>query len=180
MCALADGVGGMGGGAEASRWVVEQWLRQPGDDALETLQDYDDRLSRQRHGGQSTAILLRLGPGGLVGASVGDSCAWLLPAMELTERQRRKPYLGSGEALPVAFAQAPLAAGRLLLASDGLWKAVACERMLALAAHPDLNEAAQSLLKAARLPLSGEYADDVSLILIDWDFLKNERILSGL
>lgn len=170
VCALADGVGGMGGGEEASRWVVEQWLNQP-EEAVEALLDYDDRLSRRPQGGQSTAVLLRLSARGLEGASVGDSRAWLLNSkVEMTERQHRKPYLGSGEALPVGFAFGPLPPDRLLLASDGLWKAIPLEKMLELAGTPDLKSALAALLQAARLPLSGEYADDVSIILVDFVF----------
>jgi hypothetical protein len=55
------------------------------------------------------------------GASVGDSCAWLIsPAGEVTDltaRQRRRPLLGSGEALPLVF-DAELNGARLLVASQ--------------------------------------------------------------
>lgn len=164
VAALADGVGGMSGGEEAARWVVGQWLNEPGS-AVDALMSYDDRLSRQRHGGQSTAILLRVGPAGIEGASVGDSCAWLRAEsgewLELTEHQRRKPYLGSAEAVPVGFTRILPTRGRLLVASDGLWRHANMDKVFALTS-------ANAMLELPRLPLSKEFHDDVSILLVDW------------
>ena len=62
----------------------------------------------RRSGGQTTGVVAFVrSDGSISGASVGDSVAWLIsPAGELTDLtayQRRKPLLGSGEALPVVF-----------------------------------------------------------------------------
>jgi hypothetical protein len=56
-------------------------------------------LVKAGHGGMSTAVVAEIVDGQVVGASVGDSCAWLVSLGEvsdLTERQVRKPLLGSG------------------------------------------------------------------------------------
>src|SRR5205814_8369243 len=54
----------------------------------------------------------------------GDCGAWLIAENgieELTADQVRKPLLGSGEAVPIAFESA-LGGATLLLATDGLFK----------------------------------------------------------
>ena len=102
------------------------------------------------------------------GASVGDSAAWLIsPAGEmadLTVHQRRKPLIGSGEALPVEF-EAELRGGRLLLATDGLTKYVTAERICALATKGSVVKAADSLTACVRLP-SGGLQDDVAVVIV--------------
>jgi len=101
-----------------------------------------------------------------MGASVGDSGAWLLTPpdfVDLTEDQNRKPLLGSGLAKPVAFGPYSIS-GRLLVASDGLFKYVACERIRELATTLPLASTAGALVDAARLP-SGALQDDVAVIV---------------
>jgi hypothetical protein len=62
-----------------------------------------------------------------VGASVGDSSAWLIsPAGEVTDltaQQRRRPLLGSGEALPVQF-EAELGAKKSIKPAANLENAI--------------------------------------------------------
>jgi serine/threonine protein phosphatase PrpC len=116
--------------------------------------------------GQATTIVARTSAGSIFGASVGDSEAWLVRAhevVELTERQDRKPLLGSGLARPVPFGPVPCDA-QLLLASDGLFKYVAHDRIRHIVRTYPLLEAADVLIAAARLR-SGNLQDDVALIL---------------
>jgi serine/threonine protein phosphatase PrpC len=99
---------------------------------------------------------------------VGDSSAWLIsPAGELTdltEHQRRKPLLGSGEALPVIF-EAELVGCRLVLGSDGLFKYATAERICGLAMRGSVAEAADALASCVRLP-SGRFQDDVAVVIV--------------
>jgi serine/threonine protein phosphatase PrpC len=101
-------------------------------------------------------------------ASVGDSAAWLIaPSGELTDltvHQRRKPLLGSGEALSVEF-QAELRGGRLLLASDGLTKYTTAGRICELAMAESVVAAVSSLVDCVRLPTGGLH-DDVAVVLV--------------
>lgn len=102
----------------------------------------------------------------VLGASVGDSEAWLLSegaTCVLTEGQQRKPLLGTGRARPVAFKQ-HCGAGTLLAATDGLFKYVPPERIRKSMEGPDLDHVAQELSEMPRL-LSGALPDDVGLVL---------------
>jgi len=104
--------------------------------------------------------------GRIVGVSVGDCGAWLIAQNgidELTANQVRRPLLGSGEAIPVAFESA-LADATLLLATDGLLKYARRDRIAAVALGPDLQMAAYALADLPRLR-SGALPDDVGVIL---------------
>ena len=132
--AVADGSGGSGG-AEAADTVsqtVERFVQDgatdvansEGSDWCDALREIDRGLSRS-HGGQSTAVLIRVSPLEIVGASVGDSGAWIIAEDRhetLTSESPRKPLLGSGAAQPVSFASRTSLDGTLLVATDGLLK----------------------------------------------------------
>jgi len=163
--ALADGAGGTGGGDVAADAVVAS-LATIGNDLLAHVAALDD--PRVLGGGQATAVVLRVGAGAIVGASVGDSVAWLVGAdgiVELTGEQRRKPLLGSGEARVTPFEHGAWS-GTLLVASDGLASYVRRADVVAtLAAAGDLAVAAQRLVELVRLA-SGGLPDDVSIVLV--------------
>ncbi len=171
--AISDGAGGTGGGSEAAEAVVGLtaaigptanwsafWVQQ--------LTDLDAALSVSPHGGQATAIVLEIVEGVIGGASVGDSCAWIVSdsaVVDLTCDQIRKPLVGSGRARPVGFG--PLSAqGRVLVASDGLFKYAPQDAIVAAARHPDKNAAVEKLLSLVRLP-SGGYQDDLAVALCE-------------
>lgn len=166
--ALADGVGGQSGGLQAAQLAVDEWLKSPYAPEL-ALAETDSLLSRHPCGGLTTAIYLRLSAEELVGASVGDSKGWFQEAngrwTELTEHQRLRPFLGSGEAIPTRFSRVTRPAGRFIVCSDGLWRQTALDRIYDLATQ----EQADELLLAPRLPLSKTYSDDVSFVLVAWD-----------
>ncbi len=106
--ALADGVGGQAGGREAALRTVEEWLTSDYAPEIQ-MAETDSLLSRVPNGGTTTAIYLQLSATEVVGASVGDSQAWFQEDngrwRELTEYQRTKPFLGSGEAIPIPFSR---------------------------------------------------------------------------
>jgi PPM family protein phosphatase len=172
LLALADGAGNSGSGAVAAEQLVglvaKLMEHAAATDWFEILCSFDDDLSSRGSGGQTTAVVAYVDSSRVVGASVGDSCALLISAagktIDLTARQRRRPLLGSGEALPVQF-EAELNGGRLLLASDGLVKYATAEQICALVHHGSVAEAADVLASCVRLP-SGALQDDVAVVVV--------------
>lgn len=91
--------------------------------------------------------------------------------IDLTGRQRRKPLLGSGAAVPVGFSATWTAGfsttwtpGTLLIATDGLFKYAPARRVAEIARGADLAAAAEALVEQVRLP-SGGLQDDVAVVL---------------
>jgi PPM family protein phosphatase len=166
---VADGAGGTSGGAEAAQSVIDAIgeLEEPDTNWASFLGKLDSQLSANASLGETTAVIAFVRDGYVHGASVGDSEAWLVDkgqVADLTENQRRKPLLGSGLAKPVAFG--PVAfVGVLVLGSDGLFRYVDPEKIRRLSAIVPVNEAADALLQAARLP-SGSLHDDISVIVM--------------
>jgi serine/threonine protein phosphatase PrpC len=152
---LADGAGGTARGAAAADRAVALLAASDDFDAV------DAALARL--GGQATAIVITIEGTALRGASVGDSEAWLVDrdVTVLTEHQQRKPLLGDG-GLPVAFAS-PLT-GTLVVGSDGLFKYVAREQIVAACSAATVDEVADALIAAAELPGGGLH-DDVSVVV---------------
>jgi len=120
LAVVADGAGGIGGGKIAAELTCSMardffqtdTVRTP-DYWVRCLLDIDCALAGSAAGGQSTAVVAEIANGQVAGASVGDSGAWILGGREihdLTETQHRKPLLGSGDAFPVGFGPAALAA----------------------------------------------------------------------
>jgi PPM family protein phosphatase len=172
LVAVADGAGGTGNGAAAAERLITGLTKLAhlavSTDWFETLLELDDEILTRHPGSQTTGVVAYVTAGRIVGASVGDSSAWLIsPAGEITDltaHQRRRPLLGSGEALPVVF-EADLASGRLLLGSDGLFKYATAERICALAMQGSVAKAADALVNCVRLP-SGGLQDDVAVVLV--------------
>ena len=172
LVAVADGAGGTGGGSAAADGLIE-FLSRLTEKAATTdwfgaLCTFDDELVARRLGAQTTAVVAFVKDDRILGASVGDSSAWLIAQAgeitDLTARQRRRPLLGSGEALPVQF-EAELRGGRMLLGSDGLFKYATAERICALAVQGSVAQAASALANCVRLP-SGGLQDDVAVVLL--------------
>ena len=109
LVALADGAGGTGNGAVAAEcliaFVTKLSQEAASADWFAALCAFDDELSARPMSGQTTGIVAFIDSEHVRGASLGDSSAWLIAPSggmtDLTARQRRKPLLGSGEALPV-------------------------------------------------------------------------------
>ena len=172
LVSVADGAGGTGNGAAAAdrliAFISELTDAAASTDWFDALCSFDDEIWGRRSGGETTGVVAFVTAERIVGASVGDSAAWLIsPAGELTDltaNQRRIPFLGSGEALPVVF-EAERGGGRLLLGSDGLFKYATAETIVALAARTSVAEAADALAHCVRLP-SGGLQDDVAVVLV--------------
>ena len=165
--ALADGAGGTGGGAAAAQAVVDGVAaRQDGDAGWDAwLVDLDADRARLEHG-QTTVVVIVATVQGLIGASVGDSGAWMINGTvieDLTEHQVRKPLVGDG-CRPAAISARPLGGGTLLVASDGLLRYAKPTDIARVATGPDLAAAARALVELVRLP-SGGLQDDVAVVL---------------
>jgi len=163
--ALADGAGGTAGGERAAKAVV---------DAVASVAShaYDWSLLlaeldlKQIGYGQTTAVVLWVTHDKIVGASAGDSGAWIIRGddiEDITSAQHRKPLIGDG-AVVTPIATGPLGDGTLLVASDGLLRYAKRDDIARIAGGPDLAAAAKALVELVRLP-SGELPDDVSVVL---------------
>lgn len=164
--ALADGAGGTGHGAIAAQAIVDAvGAAGVSADWSALLADLD--RGPQLAGGQSTTIVLALSSAGIVGASVGDSGAWLIAGSEvvdLTAGQDRKPLVGDG-CHPFRVTAPPAGSGStLLVASDGLLRYAKQSDIARVASGPDLTVVARGLVDLVRLPTGG-LQDDVSIVL---------------
>lgn len=168
---VADGAGNSARGATAADAVLEavRAAEAPysAEGFVELLIGLDDRLEE---GGETTAVVVAIGPSLIVGASVGDSIAWLLGSDvdDLSGEQLVKPLIGSGGAKPIGFTRARPAAATLLLASDGLAKYANGEVIVAtLRESTTLDDAPSALVDLVRLT-SGTLQDDVGLVIARW------------
>lgn len=164
---LADGAGGRSDGRAAATAVcdaVSASAPRTRDDALRLLASVDAELA-SRASGETTAVVVMLDEAGVQGASAGDSEAHALAGgrwVELTENQVRKPFVGSGRARAMPFG--PVRAGAVLVASDGLFKYCAMERVEPLLGSADPLTPWQ-LADRVRLP-SGSLPDDFAAVLL--------------
>jgi PPM family protein phosphatase len=173
LAVVADGAGGAGGGAAAAAMacsIAAQRLRTQGSGSAEDWARclYEADRAVVRTGGQCTAVVVEISEGSVVGASVGDSGAWMLTGkaiVDLTENQHRKPLLGSDEASPMGIGPIDLS-GRLLIATDGLFKYATESDIAQRATALSVNDAVDSLIAGVRLR-GGALQDDVAIILIE-------------
>jgi serine/threonine protein phosphatase PrpC len=167
---VADGAGGTAGGAEAADHVVEAVRKAVASpdgrqlDPYSLLRDIDRDLAS--HGGETTAVVAIVSASGIVGASVGDSGAWLVRPdghLDLTSQQIRKPLLGSRCARPVRFRSGALD-GTLVVATDGLLKYAKLRDICAKAHDTDLAAVPDGLVRLVRLQ-GGGLQDDVAIVV---------------
>jgi hypothetical protein len=170
---VADGAGGMRGGATASDALVDAVRSRLAQGTLdpydlrawsELLEETDSSLARAL-AGETTAVLVVIGEHGVVGLSAGDSEAWVVSPTaidRLTETQSRQ-RIGSGRATPTSFHRRALE-GTLLVGTDGLFKYVDAASIVAACSGPVI-EAADRLAALPRLA-SGVYPDDVAAVVV--------------
>jgi len=171
---VADGAGGVGGAAVAAQSTCDFIMaRAPyanGDPRIwaDALREADAELAAASHGGLTTAVVVEINGQGICGASVGDSGAWAISdkgIVDLTASQSRKPLIGSGTARPVTFGPV-FERGRLLVASDGIFKYARREDLATCALAGALEDAVTALIDAVRLR-NGRLQDDVAVVLCD-------------
>lgn len=158
---VVDGAGGTGSGAAAADKVCSE-LECYLDSSWDMWLSIVDRSVCTTAGFAAAVVIEIHNDGSFIGASVGDCEAQIFGnnSVLLTEHQWRKPLLGSGETVPVAFS-GHLLDGVLIIGSDGLWKYVNRTR-LSDAAKVPTN--AEQLINAARLK-SGALQDDIAVFL---------------
>jgi PPM family protein phosphatase len=168
--AVADGAGGISGGAEAADLFM-RLVRESAHSlrtetrCVELLQRIDDGLCDASDCGQSTGVLTVIDHKVVFGASVGDSMAWAFSAYgkaELTCGQQRKPFLGSGMAVACPFTL-PTSETTLVVATDGLWKYTSLELIKQRVHAAEVCSLAEALSELVRLP-SGTFPDDVAIV----------------
>ncbi len=167
LAAVADGAGGTSGGAAAADLTIQALadfdLSEDPVFWVMRLTEIDRRIAQS---GETTAVLAVVTPRLIVGASVGDSGAWLVhkeKATVLTSSQKRKPLLGSGAAIPTLF-RCEDSGGIVLLASDGLLKYASQERICDVLKSHSFEQAPAALINLVRLK-SGTLQDDVAIVL---------------
>jgi hypothetical protein len=181
LCFLGDGQGGRAGGANASRIAC----RTAADAALNespqallnpamwyTLLTQADRaVLAAPEAGFTTLMGFCIANGSLTGASSGDSAVLILSkgesARELTKWQTKNPPVGSGEARFVPFSASLVAPWLALAMSDGVWKYVGWERLVQTAAASHGEHLVETLKAFARLPRSGQFQDDFTLVVLE-------------
>lgn len=173
---VADGAGGQSGGAEAATLAVEL-VRQKASELCEAsacvalLQSMDQAVCQDPVAGETTCALAVVTRAGVYGASVGDSGVWVINEggfTNLTERQSRKPFIGSGSASPGPFEYKITERDSLLLATDGLLKYTGSERIVAIC-HDEVGwHVPRRLIELVRYP-SGALPDDVTVIFASSD-----------
>ncbi|MBX2796125.1 MAG: hypothetical protein KTR31_00610 [Myxococcales bacterium] len=162
---LADGAGGVPGGARAADIATSWALRHADADPITIVKEADRAVQRDPFAGETTLVVTHVGAE-IHGASAGDSEAWLVHGDVLTAGQHRRGRLGSGRCVPVAFHNR--FTGRLLVATDGLFGYARPAAIRAAASLRRLDDAARALVELVRLP-SGDFMDDVAFVLVDLD-----------
>ena len=163
---VADGAGGTGDGHVAAEAVIRETCSSCG--AIDNATGWCKFLSQldlRIHSGETTAVIVDIRHDGILGASVGDSCAWVIDGpdiIDLTRTQIRKPLLGSGEAKPAPFWHGPLD-GLLLVGSDGFFNYTNRDQLTPLIARTDFFAVPRVCIDMVRLP-SGELWDDTTIV----------------
>ena len=170
---VADGAGGMAGGSNAADAVVGAARSAVGDGCdlasattwTRLMVSLDEELALA-FAGETTAIVVVVGPTGIMGASVGDSAAWIVDENtidELTAGQTKK-RIGSGRAAPVAFFR-PAFRGVLVAGTDGLFNYASRADIVDATRTGTPAEQAERLCQLVRLP-SGGYHDDIGVVVV--------------
>lgn len=171
---LADGAGGIRGGAVASQLLIEDVRSAVADSAFAIddvcawgdLFQASDRALTAKHSGETSAVVIALGSRGVVGVSAGDCEAWVVSLAlvdDLTSGQHTKSRLGTGRAVPVTFQRATLD-GVLLVGTDGLFKYASKGVIAHIVRANTIGRTAEALVELVRLP-SGGFADEAAIFV---------------
>jgi serine/threonine protein phosphatase PrpC len=172
---LADGGGGLRDGAAASRSLLAVVRDAVNDSALaldkaqswlDLFNATDVALAANR-AGETTAVLIALGPWGLLGLSIGDSEAWVVTPEgidNLTISQHTGDRLGTKRGSVVMFERSTLS-GMLVLASGGLFKYASTQIIAGVVRDSTLGQSAQQLVELVR-QRSGKVAEDVAVVCV--------------
>lgn len=163
---VADGAGGTGDGHLAAETVIRETRANYA--AIDNSTDWSKFLSQldfRVHTGETTAVIVDVQSDRILGASVGDSCAWVIDGpdiTDLTRTQNRKPLLGSQAAKPAPFWHGPLN-GLLLVGSDGFFDYAKRDQITRLIGRTDFFAVPRACVDLVRLP-SGDLWDDTAVV----------------
>ncbi|TGO02754.1 hypothetical protein PN36_19605 [Candidatus Thiomargarita nelsonii] len=168
---VADGAGGTRFASEAADDLIKLVQQNILTEANLMDETYCCRVLAQvdawlhPRAGETTGVIAVINTknNSIVVACVGDSEAYLLSNkswLNLTEHQYRKPLLGSGAAIPIAYGPITFD-GTLILGSDGLFKYADFSQIIE-SYQP--KESILRLFELVRLP-SGRFIDDISIII---------------
>lgn len=173
---LADGQGGRAGGAKAARLACDtagllfSIFKRPWANLLESA---DRAVAENKDAGLTTLIGFDVSVNHVRGASCGDSAVLVAcgsgAVAELTQHQHKNPPVGSGEAVFVSFEMPLVTPWKVLAMTDGVWKYAGWDRVRGLASRLGGEELLAALRAAARLPRSGQFPDDFTVVLIEAD-----------
>jgi PPM family protein phosphatase len=181
LCFLADGQGGRSGGADAARiacgTAAELAIQRPPHALSQPaswpgiLREADRAVLANPNAGFTTLLGFCIAKNLLVGASSGDSAVMAFsdhqPPLDVTRAQIKNPPVGSGAAELAPFF-VPLAGPWLVLAmSDGVWNYVGWEHLVQTASGSRGEQLLELLKGFARLPRSGEFPDDFTLVALE-------------
>lgn len=179
LCCIADGQGGRAGGARAAQVACEAAMELACRTAIEKLnsvrqwieivEQADRSVEADNTAGFTTLAVFGIFRNIVTGASSGDSAVLLLsdesPTI-LTERQRKNPPVGSGEAIATGFSSTLRDGWRVLAMTDGVWKYVGWDRIFELTKSHRGASVLDGLQEPARLPGSGKFQDDFTVVAL--------------
>ncbi len=164
---VADGQGSRAGGGRAARLACDTVAASGSDD----LGRADAAVAVDPEAGFTTLAAFTAFEYTVSGASCGDSAVLAVcgsgRVTELTARQSKNPPVGSGEATFVPFEAELVRPWRVLAVTDGVWKYVGWPRVRELAKRLGGEELLAALQAAARLPGSGTFPDDFTVVLFE-------------
>jgi len=178
VCLLADGQGGQANGAMAARTACETAWRLAASNPFADLLNPDawtailaaTDTAVAASGGYTTLIGFAAGGNFICGASCGDSKVYIKNKTgkieEITERQRKNPPVGSGEAIFETYLADIANGSRLLVVSDGVWKYCGYEAIQKVFESADYSAAPVELRDATASRSGGKLPDDFSVIAI--------------
>ena len=172
--ALADGAGGISGGAEAAELLIgitgeNRAALLNARDCVKVLETADEQISDHAVAGETTGLILIARGSQIFGASVGDSEAWSYSSdsmVHLTRDQRRKPFLGSGAAKATGFSF-EAREGLIVIAGDGLWKYTSQQKIVSEVQGVHRSTLLERLSNLVRLR-SGALQDDVAMAVAEF------------
>ncbi len=180
LCAIGDGQGGRSGGKVAAEIAVQEVMTEAKREHVAVLADCafwnrtlrvaDTAVLNTASAGYTTLVCLCVHDGVVLGASSGDSIALLISdgeCFDLTEGQLKNPPVGSGGAAAMAFRQRLGKEWRLVLMSDGVWKYIGYNTVVAQVRTFAGEELINVLHQRARNIAGGNLLDDFTLIVVD-------------